>query len=62
MDKEFRPCLSQKHKQDITDIFHSILKQLLNKLSRITTSDIILNGIQVINTKTELKTKNELFL
>ena len=41
----------------ITDIFHSIFKQLSNKLFCIITNDRILNETKVINTKTELKTK-----
>ena len=61
MDKESCPPLSQKQKQDITDIFNKIFKQPLNRLSHIMRNDLILNGIEVSNIQTELKTKIEQF-
>ena len=52
-----RTTLSQKQKQDITDIFNRIFDKPLNKLSHIIRSDLILNGIEITNNKTELKMK-----
>ena len=46
MDKESRPHLSQKQKQDMADIFHSIFNKPLNKERK---KDIILNKIEVLN-------------
>ena len=56
MDKS-QSLLSPKQKQDITDIFLSIYKQPLNKSFHLITNDIILNGMEVINTETVLKMK-----
>ena len=52
-----RSPLSQKQKQDITDIFNYIFDKPLNKLSHTIRNDLILNGIEVTNNKTELKMK-----
>ena len=49
--------LTLKQKQDITDIFNHIFDKPLNKLSHTIRNDLILNGIEVTNDKTELKTK-----
>ena len=49
--------LTLKQKQDITDIFNYIFDKPLNKLSHTIRNDLILNGIEVTNNKTELKTK-----
>ena len=49
--------LTLKQKQDITDIFNHIFDKPLNKLSHTIRNDLILNGIEVTNNKTELKTK-----
>ena len=57
MDEKYCPSLSQKQKQDITDIFNHIFNKPLNKLSHTIRNDLILNGIEVTNNKTELKTK-----
>ena len=57
MDEKYRPSLSQKQRQDITDIFNHVFNKPLNKLTHTIRNDLILNGIEVINNKTELKTK-----
>ena len=56
MDKESH-LLTLKQKQDKTSILNFIFYIPLNKLSRIITNDIILNRIEVVNTKMELKAK-----
>ena len=53
--------LSEEQKRDITNIFNSIFNKLLNQSSRIITRDIMLNGIEVINTETVLKIKMSRF-
>ena len=57
MDKESRPPLSQKQKQNITDLFNEIFEQSLNRISHKIRNDLISNRIEVSNTQTELKTK-----
>ena len=49
--------LSQKQKQDITDIFNRIFDKPLNKSTHIIRNDLILNEIEITNNKTELKMK-----
>ena len=49
--------ISSKQKQDIINIFNSIFNTPLNSSPHIIKDDIILNGIEVINTKTLLKMK-----
>ena len=53
MDEKYCPSLSQKQKQDITDTFD----KPLNTSTHTIRNDLILNGIEVINNTTELKTK-----
>ena len=50
-----RTPLSQKQKQDITDIFNHIFDKLLNKSYYTIRNDTILNGIEFSNIKAELK-------
>ena len=57
MDEKYCPSVTQKQKQDITDIFNYTFDKPLNKLSHTIRNDLILNGIEVINNTTELKTK-----
>ena len=57
MDEKYCPSLSQKQKQDITDIFVHTFDKPLNKSTHTIRNDLILNGIEVINNTTELKTK-----
>ena len=60
--KQKCPAIYQKNKKrDITDIFNSIFNKPLNQSSCIITRDIILNGIQVINTETVLKMQMDYF-
>ena len=49
--------LSQKQKQDITDIFVHTFDKPLNTSTHIIRNDLILNGIEITNNKTELKMK-----
>ena len=53
--------LSEEQKRDITGIFNSIFIKPLNQSPHIITRDIILNGIEVINTEMVLKTKMSRF-
>ena len=49
--------LSPEKKQDKTKIFNRIFNKPLNKTTQIIKNDVIFNGIEVINTQTELKVK-----
>ena len=49
--------LTLKQKQDITDIFNYIFDKPLNTSTHIIRNDLILNGIEITNNKTELKMK-----
>ena len=49
--------LTQKQKQDITDIFSYIFDKPLNKSYYTIRNDTILNGIEFSNIKAELKMK-----
>ena len=53
--------LSEEQKRDINNIFNSIFNKLLNQSSHIIARDIILNGIEVINTEMVLKMKMSRF-
>ena len=57
LSEEHDTSLSPEKKRDITDIFNSIFNKPVNQSSYIITKDIILNGIEVINTETVLKMK-----
>ena len=61
LSEEHDTSLSPEKKQDKTDIFNSIFNKPLNQSSHIITKDIILNGIEDINTKTVLKMKMSSF-
>ena len=49
--------LLPEKKQEITNIFNHIFRKPLNKTTQVIKNDVILNGIEVSNTQTELKTK-----
>ena len=49
--------LSPEKKQDITNMFNRIFNKPLNKTTQIIKNDVILNGIEVISSQTELKVK-----
>ena len=53
MDEKYCLPLSQKQKQDITDIFVHTFNKPLNTSTYTIRNDLILNGIEVTNNKTE---------
>ena len=61
MDEQYCPSLSQKQKQNIADIFVHTFNKPLNTSTHTIRNDLILNGIEVINNTTELKTKKGYF-
>ena len=58
---EHDKSLSSEKKRGITNIFNLIFDKPLNQSSYIVTRDIMLNGIEVINTETVLKMKMSRF-
>ena len=53
--------LSPEKKHEMTNIFNCIFNKPLNKTTQTIKNNVILNGIEVSNTQTELKTKMDYF-